>query len=83
MLIDTGCLQTNIVSERVETLIRQDGGKLRPSNLMLTSGVDGRRYAVQGSITIVAIPISHATVKYRHIFVDSIVCKSDLIIGLP
>ena len=87
MLIDTGCLQTNVVSERIATLIRQDGGKLRPANLVLTSGVGGVSYAVQGSINMtVALPIPHETVKYRHIFVDSIVCRevtSDLIIGLP
>ena len=52
VLIDTGCLQTNVVSERIATLIRQDGGKLRPANLVLTSGVGGVSYAVQGSINM-------------------------------
>ena len=28
-LIDTGCLQTNIVSTRIAALLRQDGGKMR------------------------------------------------------
>ena len=87
MLIDTGCLQTNVVSERIATLLRKDGIKLRPANLVLTSGVGGVSYAVQGSITMtVALPIPDETVKYRHIFVDSIVWRevtSDLIISLP
>ena len=55
--IDTGCLQTNVVSERVATLIRQDGGKMRPANVVLTSG-SGISYAVQGSSAMaVAVPV--------------------------
>ena len=87
MLIDTGCLQTNVVRERVARLIRQDGGKMRPANVVLTSGVGGISYAVQGFISMtVAVPIPEKLMKFRHIFVDSIVSKdvtSDLIIGLP
>ena len=41
VLINTGCLQTNVVSERIATLNRQNGSKLRPANLVLTSGVGG------------------------------------------
>ena len=50
VLIDTGCLQRNVVSERIATLLRKDGGKLRPANLVLISGVGGVTYSVQGSI---------------------------------
>ena len=57
VLIDTGCIQTNVVSERVANLIRQDSGKLRRANVVLTSGV-GISYVVQGSIfTTVTLPI--------------------------
>ena len=84
---NTGCLQTNVVSERVARLIRQDGGKMRPANVVLTSGVGGISYAVQGFTSMtVAVPVPDKFMKFRHIFVDSIVCKdvtSDLIIGLP
>ena len=86
VLIDSGCIQTNVVSERVANLIRQDGGKLRPANVVLISGVGGS-YAVQGFISMtVALPAPDTSVKYRHIFEHSIVSKdvtSDLIIGLP
>ena len=47
VLIDTNCLQTIVISERIATLLRHDGGKLRPENLVLTSGVDSVSYAVQ------------------------------------
>ena len=39
VLIDTGWLQSNVVSEWIAILIRQDGGKLRQANLVLTSCV--------------------------------------------
>ena len=56
-------------------------------NDVLTSGVGGISYAVQGFISMtVAIPVPEKSMKYRHIFVDSIVSQdvtSDLIIGLP
>jgi hypothetical protein len=79
--------ETNVVSERVARLIRQDGGKMRPADVVLTSGVSGISYAVQGFISMtVAVPVPDKFMKFRHIFVDSIVSKdaiSDLIIGLP
>ena len=69
VLIDTGCVQTNVVSERVANLIRQDGGKLRPANFVPTIGVGGISYAVQGFISMtVAIPVPDKSMKYRHIF---------------
>ena len=43
-------------------------------NDVLTSGVGGISYAVQGFISMtVAIPVPEKSMKYRHIFVDSIV----------
>ena len=60
---------------------------MRPANVVLTSGVGGISYAVQGFISMtVAVPVPDKLMKFRHIFVDSIVSKdvtSDLIIGLP
>ena len=70
VLIDTGCIQTNVFSERVAILIRQDGGKLRPANVVLTSGVGGISYPVKGFISMtVAIPVPDKLVKYCNIFV--------------
>jgi len=42
VLIDTGCLQTNIVSTRIATLLRQDGDMMGEISVSLTSGVGGR-----------------------------------------
>ena len=43
---DTGCLQTKVVSERVANFTRRDGGKLRQTNVVSTSGVGGVSYSV-------------------------------------
>jgi len=41
VLIDTGCLQTNVVSVRVAALLRQDGKIMRKAGVQLVSGVGG------------------------------------------
>ena len=40
VLIDTGCMQTNVLSERIGHLLRQDGGKIFETNVAPTSGVE-------------------------------------------
>ena len=55
MLIDTGCMQTNVLSERIETLLRKDGGKVFETDVAPTSGVGGVSYAVQGIMTLMVI----------------------------
>ena len=41
LLIDTGCLHTNIVSMRIAALLRQGGGMMRENSASLTSGLCG------------------------------------------
>ena len=48
VLIDTGCLQTNIINTRVADLLNADGGTLYKTDIILTAGVGGRSYGVQG-----------------------------------
>ena len=58
VLFDTGCLQINVVGEREANFIRQDDGKLRQANVVLTSGVGGVSYSAQASISMtVSLPI--------------------------
>jgi hypothetical protein len=46
VLIDTGCLQTNIINTRVANLLNADGGTLYPTDIILTAGVGGLSYGV-------------------------------------
>ena len=41
VLIDTGCLQTNIINTRVADLLNVDGGTLYKTDIILTAGVGG------------------------------------------
>ena len=41
VLIETGCMQTNVLSERIGTLLRKDGGKVFETDAALTSAVGG------------------------------------------
>ena len=52
VLIDTGCMQTNVLSERIGDLLRKDGGKDFETDVALASGVGGVSYAVQGIMTL-------------------------------
>ena len=68
VLIDTGCMQTNVLSERIGTLLRKDGGKVFETDVALTSGVGGVSYEVQGIMTLmVALPINTPPIQYRHV----------------
>ena len=42
VLIDTGCMQTNVVSARIAAAIRKEGGEIQKASVTLTSGVGGR-----------------------------------------
>ena len=78
-------MQTNVLSERIGTLLRKDGGKVFETDVALTSAVGGVSYAVQGIMTLmVALPINTLPSQYRHVWLRAIVCRdvnSDLIIG--
>jgi len=86
VLIDTGCMQTKVLSERIGTLLRKDGGKVFETDVALTSGVGGVSYEVQGIMTLmVALPLNAPPSHYRHVWLRVLVCRdvtSDLIIGL-
>jgi len=41
VLIDTRCMQTNVLSERIGTLLRKDGCNVLETDVALTSGVGG------------------------------------------
>ena len=49
VLIDTGCLQANIISAKIASLLAKDGG---PTNIVLTEGIDGQSYGVQGIMNV-------------------------------
>ena len=48
ILIDTGCLQTNVVCARIAALLRQDEKILRKAGVQLVSGDGGVTYGVEG-----------------------------------
>ena len=76
MLIDTGYMQTNVLCERIGTLLRKDGGEAFESDVALTSGVGGVSYAVQGIMTLmVTLPINTPSSQYRHVLLRAIVCR--------
>ena len=65
VLIDTGCMQTNVLSERIGTLLRKDGGTVFETDVTLTSGIGGVSYV---SMTLmVALPINTPPSQYRHV----------------
>jgi hypothetical protein len=69
-------MQTNVLSERIGTLLRKDGGKVFETDVTLTSGVGGVSYVVQGSMTLmVALPINTPPSQYRHVWLRAIVCR--------
>jgi hypothetical protein len=87
VLIDTGCTQTNVVSERLAALLRQDGGVVSKADIVLKSGVGGVTYGTQGIISATVTFGAHGGNNMDiHICIRAIICKditSDLIIGLP
>ena len=86
VLIDTGCLQTNVVSARVAALLRQDGKILRKAGVQLVSGVGGVTYGVEGMVDATVSLKSMTLGIPRQICLRALVCNdvtTDLIIGLP
>ena len=75
-------MQTNVLSERIGNLLRQDGGKVFETDIALTSGVGGISCGVKGIMTlIVALPIDAPPCQYGHLWLRALVCrdgKSDL-----
>ena len=52
VLIDTGCLQTNIISTRVAALLVHDDGQTYDNDIVLTADVGGRSYCVEGIMNL-------------------------------
>ena len=59
VLIDIGCIQTNIVSTRIAAMLRRDGNTMRAASVSLTSGVIRRSYGVEGIMTVRMSLLSH------------------------
>jgi len=87
VLIDTGCLQVNIISAKIAALLAKDGGPTYGTNIVLTAGVGGQSYGVQGIMNVtVTLMNNDDDGSVKHICLRAIVCrevKIDLIIGLP
>jgi len=84
---DTGCLHANIVSANIAKLLATDGGQNFGINIVLTAGVGGQSYGVQGIMNVtVTLKVLGAEETSKYICLRSIVCKDvniNFIIGLP
>ena len=86
VLIDTGCLQTNIISSSVAALLERDGGSIFETNIVLTAGVGGTSYGVQGIMNLTITFPGGQDLPDKHLFLRAILSGDvslDLIIGLP
>ena len=80
-----------ILGLRMEGLLNADGGTLYKSDIILTAGVGGRSYSVQGIMNLTITLTNNETYfcsnqTQRHIFLRATVCRdvlTDLTIGLP
>ena len=52
ILIDAGCLQANIISANIATLLAKDGGQIVGTRILLTAGVGSQSYGVQGIMNV-------------------------------
>ena len=52
VLIDTGCLQANVISANIAKLLATDGGQIFGTNIVLIAGVGGQSYGVQGIMNV-------------------------------
>ena len=52
VLVDTGCLQANIIDANIAKLLATDGGQIFGTNIVLTAGVGGQSYGVQGIMNV-------------------------------
>jgi len=84
VLIDTGCLQTNMISAKIAALLAKDGGQTYDTNIVLTSGVGGQSYKVQGIMNLtITFTVDDKEELMRHLCLRAIVCREvtiDLII---
>jgi len=86
VLINTDCLQTNIISSSVAALLERDGGSIFETNIVLTAGVGGTSYGVQGIMNLTITFPGGQDLPDKHLFLRAIVSRDvslDLIIGLP
>ena len=86
VLIDTGCMQTNVVSARVAATIKKAGGVIQKASVTLTSGVVGQSYGVEGIMNVNISLTSSKLEARKDMCLRVLVCKdvtTDLIIGLP
>ena len=75
-LIDTVCLQTNIINTRVADMLNKDGGTLYKTDIILTAGVGGQSYGVQGIMNLtIMLTNNDEDQTLRHIFLRAIVCR--------
>ena len=73
VLIDTGCLQTNIISSSVAALLERDGGSIFETNIVLTVGVGGTSYGVQGIMNLTITFPGGQDFPDKHLFLRAIV----------
>jgi hypothetical protein len=94
VLIDTGCLQTNITSSRVAFFLnfwKRRRNTLQSyrydTSVVLTSGVGERSYGVQGIMnSTILFPFGNNDTKTASTLLRAVVCTAvttDSIIGLP
>ena len=86
VLIDTGCLQPNVVSARVVALLRQDEKIMRNTGVQPVSGVGGLTYGVErmmdATVSLKSTTLGIPKLICLRVFVCNDV-TTDLIIGLP
>ena len=78
VLIDTGCLQTNIIYARfaLSDLLNADVGTLYKTDIILTTGVRGRSYGVQDIMNLtITLTNNDYNQTQRHKFLRTIVCR--------
>ena len=85
MQIDTGYLLTNIIISSVAVLLEREGGSIFDTNIVLTAGVGGSSYDVQGIMNLTKTFHWEQDLPVKHLFlrvIDSRDVSLDLIIGL-
>jgi len=74
VLIETGCLQVNIISSEIASLLAKDGGPTYGTNIVLTAGVGGQSYGVQGILHVtVTLKNNDNEESVRHICLRALV----------
>ena len=75
VLIDTGCLQTNVVCVRVAALLCQDGKTKQMAGVQLASGVGGITNGVEGMMDVTVSVKSMTLGIARQICFWALVCN--------